>query len=217
MPACPREHQRSAYQVEHKQRRQTVEQEVDRVVGDGAEACHGVDDRKLRADTGRPASAFEFGGPAVSQRGGQSWRMSGLLTMSPTSSKKNGTRSAGQNVTIVASAMTAAPTCTGSRAPGDQLATEGTGAAAAGMGLALGPRFFATVSIVSPHRMRYATMAACLPSDADLIIIRCVRTKRPTAPAFRWKSRPMRSLVDLADKDAVYAILDRPDPTSPAC
>jgi len=37
------------------------------------------------------------------------------------------------------------------------------------------------------------------------------RGKRPTAPAFRWTSRPMRSLVDLADKDAVYAILDRPD------
>ena len=37
------------------------------------------------------------------------------------------------------------------------------------------------------------------------------RGKRPTVPAFRWTSRPMRSLVDLADKDAVYAILDRPD------
>jgi hypothetical protein len=36
------------------------------------------------------------------------------------------------------------------------------------------------------------------------------RGKR-TAPAFRWTSRPTRSLVDLADKDAVYAILDRPD------
>jgi len=35
--------------------------------------------------------------------------------------------------------------------------------------------------------------------------------KRAPAPAFRWTSRPMRSLVDLADKDAVYAILDRPD------
>jgi len=27
--------------------------------------------------------------------------------------------------------------------------------------------------------------------------------KRPAAPAFRWMSRPMGSLVDLADKDAV--------------
>jgi hypothetical protein len=89
-----------------------------------------------------------------------------------------------------------------------------------------------------------------LTSDADMNIIRCVRTtldieapvlkelrelqkreggslgalvsrllaaalagrgKRQTAPAFRWTSRPMRALVDLADKDAVYAILDRPD------
>jgi hypothetical protein len=30
-------------------------------------------------------------------------------------------------------------------------------------------------------------------------------------PAFRWTVRPMRALVDLADKEAVYAILDRSD------
>ena len=27
-------------------------------------------------------------------------------------------------------------------------------------------------------------------------------------PAFRWTSRPMKALVDLADKDAVHAALD---------
>jgi len=27
-------------------------------------------------------------------------------------------------------------------------------------------------------------------------------------PAFRWVSRPMKARVDLADKDAVYAVLD---------
>jgi hypothetical protein len=27
-------------------------------------------------------------------------------------------------------------------------------------------------------------------------------------PAFRWTSRPMQALVDLSDKDAVYAVLD---------
>jgi len=27
-------------------------------------------------------------------------------------------------------------------------------------------------------------------------------------PAFQWTSRPMKALVDLADKDAVYAALD---------
>jgi hypothetical protein len=37
------------------------------------------------------------------------------------------------------------------------------------------------------------------------------RGKRPSPPAFRWTSRPLRALVDLADKEAVYAILDRPD------
>ena len=29
--------------------------------------------------------------------------------------------------------------------------------------------------------------------------------------AFQWTSRPMRALVDLEDKEVVYAILDRPD------
>jgi len=37
------------------------------------------------------------------------------------------------------------------------------------------------------------------------------RGKLQSPPAFRWTSRPMRALVDLADKEAVYAILDRPD------
>jgi hypothetical protein len=36
------------------------------------------------------------------------------------------------------------------------------------------------------------------------------RRKR-SAPPFRWAARHMRSLVDLADKDALYAILDRPE------
>jgi hypothetical protein len=33
------------------------------------------------------------------------------------------------------------------------------------------------------------------------------RTSRPR-PAFRWTSRPMKALVDLADKDALHAVLD---------
>jgi hypothetical protein len=33
---------------------------------------------------------------------------------------------------------------------------------------------------------------------------RASRTRKP----FRWGSRPMKALVDLADKDAVYAVLD---------
>lgn len=33
------------------------------------------------------------------------------------------------------------------------------------------------------------------------------RTTR-ARPAFRWISRPMTARVDLADKDAVYAVLD---------
>lgn len=33
----------------------------------------------------------------------------------------------------------------------------------------------------------------------------------PAKRPFRWTARPMKARVDLADKDAVYAILDRPD------
>jgi hypothetical protein len=33
------------------------------------------------------------------------------------------------------------------------------------------------------------------------------RPSRPRPP-FRWTSRPMKPLVDLADKEAVYAVLD---------
>lgn len=38
------------------------------------------------------------------------------------------------------------------------------------------------------------------------------RAARAGRPAFRWTSRPMKALVDLADKDAVYAILDADRP-----
>ena len=37
------------------------------------------------------------------------------------------------------------------------------------------------------------------------------RPKRPVAVGLEWTVRPMRALVDLADKDVVYAILDRAD------
>lgn len=38
------------------------------------------------------------------------------------------------------------------------------------------------------------------------------RRSSKVRPAFRWTSRPMRALVDLADKDAVYAALDADRP-----
>jgi hypothetical protein len=37
------------------------------------------------------------------------------------------------------------------------------------------------------------------------------RPSRPR-PSFHWTSRPMNALVDLADKEAVYAILDTGQP-----
>jgi hypothetical protein len=37
------------------------------------------------------------------------------------------------------------------------------------------------------------------------------RRPRPVAPTFEWTAKPMGVLVDLADKEVVYAILDRAD------
>jgi hypothetical protein len=37
------------------------------------------------------------------------------------------------------------------------------------------------------------------------------RPKKPATPAFDWTTKPMGAMVDLADKEAVYAILDRAD------
>ena len=35
------------------------------------------------------------------------------------------------------------------------------------------------------------------------------RKTRTKAPSFKWVSRPMRALVDLSDKEALYAVLDK--------
>lgn len=35
------------------------------------------------------------------------------------------------------------------------------------------------------------------------------RKKALETPKFKWVSRPMRALVDLSDKEALYAVLDR--------
>ena len=37
------------------------------------------------------------------------------------------------------------------------------------------------------------------------------RSRRARTPGFQWTARKMEARVDLADKDAVYAVLDRPD------
>jgi hypothetical protein len=37
------------------------------------------------------------------------------------------------------------------------------------------------------------------------------RKTAPPAPGLQWVSRPMHALVDLADKEAIYAVLDRRD------
>ncbi len=45
---------------------------------------------------------------------------------------------------------------------------------------------------------------------SQLLAEALVRQKTPAkAPRFKWISRPMRSRVDLSDKDEVYRILDR--------
>jgi len=37
------------------------------------------------------------------------------------------------------------------------------------------------------------------------------RPGKPVTPKLDWTAKPMRALVDLEDKDVVYAILDRAD------
>ncbi len=37
------------------------------------------------------------------------------------------------------------------------------------------------------------------------------RKTAPGAPKLQWVSRPMRALVDLSDKEAVYGVLDQHD------
>ena len=43
------------------------------------------------------------------------------------------------------------------------------------------------------------------------LLAEALNKPKPSAkqPEFKWVSRPMRSLVDLSDKDEVYRILDR--------
>jgi hypothetical protein len=46
------------------------------------------------------------------------------------------------------------------------------------------------------------------------LLAEALARRRPSRskPSFRWTSRPMRALVDLADKEAVHAILDADKP-----
>lgn len=45
---------------------------------------------------------------------------------------------------------------------------------------------------------------------ASELLAEALARRRPSRvrPSFRWTSRPMKSLVDLTDKEAVYAALD---------
>jgi len=44
-----------------------------------------------------------------------------------------------------------------------------------------------------------------------LLTVALARKGRPDKEPFRWTTRPMMARVDLADKDALYAILDEAD------
>lgn len=44
-----------------------------------------------------------------------------------------------------------------------------------------------------------------------LLAAALARPGRPVHEPFRWTARPMGARVDLADKEALYAILDRAD------
>lgn len=46
------------------------------------------------------------------------------------------------------------------------------------------------------------------------LLAEALARRRPSRakPSFRWTSRPMKALVDIADKEAVHAILDADTP-----
>ena len=46
------------------------------------------------------------------------------------------------------------------------------------------------------------------------LLAEALARRRPSRarPSFRWTSRPMKALVDLSDKDAVFAALDADEP-----
>ena len=62
--------------------------------------------------------------------------------------------------------------------------------------------------IKSIHEKEGRSMGAVVSELlADALVRR--RTAARVKPAFRWTARPMKARVNLADKDAVYAVLDR--------
>lgn len=61
--------------------------------------------------------------------------------------------------------------------------------------------------VKSIHEKEGRSMGAVVSELLADALARRRRTSRPR-PAFRWTSRPMKARVNLADKDAVYAVLD---------
>lgn len=56
------------------------------------------------------------------------------------------------------------------------------------------------------HEKEGRSMSAVV---SELLADALARRRAPRErPAFHWTSRPMKALVDLADKDAVYTALD---------
>ena len=65
--------------------------------------------------------------------------------------------------------------------------------------------------VKSMHEREGRSMGAII---SELLADALARRRASTRmrPSFRWSSRPMRALVDLADKDAVHAALDADRP-----
>ncbi len=60
------------------------------------------------------------------------------------------------------------------------------------------------------HEKEGRSMGAII---SELLADALARRRRPVgAPQFRWVSRPMHARVDLEDKDALHAALDRDEP-----
>ena len=58
------------------------------------------------------------------------------------------------------------------------------------------------------HEKEGRSMGAVVSELLADALARRRASRSRSRPAFRWTSRPMKALVDLTDKEAVYAVLD---------
>lgn len=65
-------------------------------------------------------------------------------------------------------------------------------------------------TVMRELKRRQAVEGKTIGSIVSELLAVALAASQPSSPPFAWKAKPMSAVVDLEDKDAVYAILDRP-------